>query len=167
MAKKAEVNVIFRIKDLDISVRFLGRVARLGEPGIKSNWAYDVSFATSKKGFLFKGADLYTPDYFSHGMAAAMLMGYHFPVDGGVPEWFSAENLSHKQAQWFLGMHKEYAHVKGVTNLTSLPDVFLVREDGSLVAFLDGVPDDDATLGEVSEGTTQLAEAQARQEDSA
>lgn len=166
MAKKAEVAVIFRIKGLDISVRFLGKVARLGEPGIKANWAYEIKFSSSKKGHLFRGADLYTPDHFSHGMAASMLMGYHFPVNGMVPEWFDAENLSLKQAQWFLGTHKEYLSVKSTTNIVTIPDVMLVLGDGSLTPFgADGLPDDDAALGEVSEGTTQLAEAQAKQEN--
>lgn len=161
MAKKREISLSYEILgELTVTVRFLGKVARLGESEIKANWAYEIKHSNSEKGHLFKGADLYTFADRTHSEAAAELLDLHMPVDGVVPSWFNADTLSLKQAQWFLGGYKRFESTAQYGNLAHAPSVLFIRGDNTGVPMDEnGIPLDASVLGEESEGTAYLAEA--------
>lgn len=158
MAKKPEISLTYRILgDLDITVRFLGKVARLGEAGIKANWAYEIKLNGSR---LFSGADLYTDSMSTHSEAAGEVLWLHMPNDG-VPPWFDVSKLKRSQMSWFLGDYRKfYALSAEYSNVAAMPDVFFIRGDGSAVPMnAYGMPLDGSVLGEMSEHTEQLINA--------
>lgn len=147
MAKKPEISLSYLIRgSLEVTIRFLGKVARLGEEGVKANWAYEIKLNGTR---LFSGADLYTGTHATHAEAAAEVLWLHMPQADGVPAWFDVPNLKRNQMAWFLTDFRPFFQlVAEVSTIAAIPDAMFVRGDGSLVP-MDryGIPIDEAVFG--------------------
>lgn len=128
----------------------------------ETQWEYAI-FVAGKKMALFAGTDFYTSAGASVWEAAVTALWYHMPTaDYSIPDWFRTEEMSTPQFRWFLDTARKLQEaVFAADMIGQIPGVYMVDEEGNETHFrADGWPERPIDVGDVSEGTQELIEAQ-------